>query len=439
MQIENQESYKKLYGMGEIVLADDQQIGFDMIAAFLLNKESYFSLIGPAGTGKTTLMKKVVSEALKRRWHVLLTAPTHKAARQLAKSTGEEAVTIHKALGIAMTENSKTGELEYKVKGRNLVSNNTFMIVDEGSMVGDELLPHIKDAVNYIGAKCLFVGDRAQANPINESVSVAVDPERMMWNFYPLTKVHRQALDNPIIKLATAIREADADNLPIPETEINDSKGIVVMKPSDWAIRMAKACAKHLDDRYIGYNNAAVDAAAKVIRVQQYGDSALNTPYLAGESLIVNERYVYKFEVNEDETSRIVIENNTEFTADRVWKDGWGYRVSSIVEGEYVEFHAMDSYLTRKNYLNALRSKARKLEKEGVQSNPWGDFWNAVSHVADLRSSKALTIHKSQGSTFRDVYINMNQIYAIADPEERKRLYYVAVTRPSRALFVTGV
>lgn len=451
------ESRKKLYGDKEepaMTLSEDQKISFDESVEFMINKEQFFSVIGPAGSGKTTLMKAITKEAKQRQWNVALAAPTHKAAKQLSLSCDMPAQTIHRILGLAMKEDPRTGELVLQTTGKNMLTTNMFLICDEGSMVGNELLEILKESVKYIDIKVLFVGDIAQLNPVNEEPSSVVDAKTCEWNITALTKIHRQAAENPIIRLATAIREADPMDLPMPENDVFNDSGIIILDGPEFRLKCVQSCSDNPENRYIGYQNEVVDNAAKQIRRQTYGEDAKLHPYLAGESLVVNERYVYKyllFEKDDDqEFANIYIDNNTEFLVDRVYMDDDLYRVIGEVDDIQVEFQAMRNYKSRKRYLEITAKKCAAKAKDALEKQPWGPYWEAVKYIADLRSASSLTIHKSQGSTFNDAFLNFDQIrvcarvgetdeQTLAYAKEAQRLYYVAVTRASRMLYVTGV
>lgn len=100
-------------------------------------------LLGPAGSGKTTVVRKV-AEAFE---DVLLLAPTGKAASRLQEATGRPAYTVHRALA------------EERLYAARLV------VVDEFGMVDTRLL-HDLLASSGVGASFLFVGDPAQLPPV---------------------------------------------------------------------------------------------------------------------------------------------------------------------------------------------------------------------------------------------------------------------------------
>jgi len=442
LQFTGKDNLARLHSDGKKIRKSDIDWSPDQLEAlqgtvdFLLSDEKFLSIIGPAGSGKTTLMREIVAEAKRRRWRINLSAPTHKAARQLANSAKRGAQTIHKVLGLKIKQNNRTGKLDLQSTGETLLENNAFLIVDESSMLGVELLEIIRTEAETLDCKVLFVGDIAQLNPVKEEPCVAVDREQCPWQLFELTTIHRQAAENPIIAAATKIRTSDSGELPKLKTQKKDDSGVVfVDHPKDWASMMIEACkVDDTEDRYIGYTNAAVDSAAKHIRFAKYGQDSIN-PYLKGEQLIVNERYEfrerYRKKDGSDSTKKHAVENNTEITVDRVWQDGKFYTVCADVDGVMIQFKAFGSYQERQRYLSQLANVCRANKK-------WKPFWDANNTIADLRSAVSTTVHKSQGSTFRDVYVNLGQLGICSDVDELQRLLYVAVTRASRCVYLTG-
>lgn len=138
--------------------------------------ENSFSVItGGPGTGKTTVLKVILSvyEKLYPGREILLTAPTGRAARRMAESTGfRQASTLHSALGLV------SEELAYD---EGTAVNADFVIVDETSMVDMQLAYYLMNSL-AAGAKLLFVGDANQlpsvgaGNVLNEVISSGVVP-----------------------------------------------------------------------------------------------------------------------------------------------------------------------------------------------------------------------------------------------------------------------
>ena len=81
-------------------------------------------------------------------------------------------------------------------------------------------------------------------------------------------------------------------------------------------------------------------------------------------------------------------------------------------------------------YFDTLRLKAK--------ANPklWIDFYKTKEEFSDIRPRFASSAHKSQGSTYRDVYIDLVDIQRCKDDLTRYRLTYTAITRAKRNVYI---
>jgi exodeoxyribonuclease V alpha subunit len=109
-------------------------------------------LTGGPGTGKTTTIRTILELCRLEERRVLLAAPTGRAAKRLAETTGEEAKTIHRLLEFKPAE----GMAFQRDEGNPLVGD--LLIVDEASMLDLPLTNHLLKAVAP-GMHLLLVGD----------------------------------------------------------------------------------------------------------------------------------------------------------------------------------------------------------------------------------------------------------------------------------------
>jgi exodeoxyribonuclease-5 len=152
-----------------------------------------FRLFGYAGSGKTTLAKHFADSI---DGHTLYAAFTGKAASVLQKK-GCNASTIH-SLIYRLKKEEKGKPPEWELNQDSDLNDADLLIVDEVSMVG----PDMGEDVESFGKKILVLGDPMQLPPIEGSgYFTDVQPD------FLLDEIHRQAQDNPIIKLATSIRQ----------------------------------------------------------------------------------------------------------------------------------------------------------------------------------------------------------------------------------------
>ena len=204
----------------------DQSVALAKINKWLSNKhDRMFMLGGYAGTGKTTLIQHLVNNS---DWQVPCLAPTGKAVHVLkGKFENANVMTIHRALYVPKKANLKRFlafqeqlkldpdneglkekvrkearrldkiQVEFEKRETPLIARVPFVIIDEASMVTKEMVNDIMEA----GCKALFVGDPGQLPPVKNEQWFTTDKLD-----YILAEIHRQAEDNPIIRISVDAR-----------------------------------------------------------------------------------------------------------------------------------------------------------------------------------------------------------------------------------------
>lgn len=158
------------------------------------NAPQVMRVFGYAGTGKTTLAREIASIV---NGITLFMTFTGKAALVLRKKGCAGASTIHSAI-YKPKQDEVTGYTEFILNPDSPVSTASLVVVDEVSMVGEEIG---RDLLSY-GTKILVLGDPFQLPPIKgEGFFTAQTPDVL------LTEIHRQAADNPIIRMSMEIRD----------------------------------------------------------------------------------------------------------------------------------------------------------------------------------------------------------------------------------------
>lgn len=156
--------------------------------------QQVFRLFGYAGTGKTTLAKEIADSV---GGEVLYATFTGKAALVLRKKDCENASTIH-SLIYKVEVCEITGKTSFTLNRDSDLKDAALLIIDEVSMVPEDLA---KDLISF-KTRILVLGDPAQLPPVKgDGFFINAAPDVM------LTEVHRQAEDNPIIRLSMNIRE----------------------------------------------------------------------------------------------------------------------------------------------------------------------------------------------------------------------------------------
>jgi exodeoxyribonuclease-5 len=159
-----------------------------------LQRKQVFRVFGYAGTGKTTLARHFAG-GLKGSVHYM--AYTGKAAMVMRKNGCIGALTIHATI-YSVDFNPETGVKKFVLKDVEELADAALFVIDECSMVDEEIG---KDILSF-GVPVLVLGDPAQLPPVKGGgFFTNADPDVM------LTEIHRQATENPIIQMATTIRE----------------------------------------------------------------------------------------------------------------------------------------------------------------------------------------------------------------------------------------
>jgi exodeoxyribonuclease-5 len=152
-----------------------------------------FRLFGYAGTGKTTLARHIAEGV---DGDVLFAAYTGKAALVLREKGCDDASTIHSLI----YRSRGVGEAgpSFALNRQSAAGDAALIVIDECSMVDEELG---RDLLSF-GTPVLVLGDPAQLPPVKGAgFFTEADPDAM------LTEVHRQAKDDPIIRLSIDVRE----------------------------------------------------------------------------------------------------------------------------------------------------------------------------------------------------------------------------------------
>ncbi len=185
------------------------------VSAWLKQKDGpqVFRLFGWAGTGKSTLARHL-AQGVKS---VKYAAFTGKAAMVMRKYGARGASTIHSLIYSLVSE--KEGEPRFALDPESEAATADLIVIDEVSMV-DEALG--RDLLSF-GTKVLVLGDPFQLPPVQGAgFFTAQEPDFM------LTEIHRQASDNPIIRMSMEIRDGGhleygryGDSLVIPRADVD--------------------------------------------------------------------------------------------------------------------------------------------------------------------------------------------------------------------------
>jgi len=429
-------------------LTTDQARALEEILAAVSPGERHL-LTGYAGSGKTWLMWRLTRELQKRGLSVALTAPTHKAVSVLSaklRAAGIEGVTCRTIQSLLSLKPKPHGDRMVFERARKAAPvTEDVVVVDECSMVDADLLRHIRRHLPM--SFVLFVGDPAQLPPVGEKESQTFETKRRSH----LGTIVRQGTDNPVLVAATAIRESQGGEMDMSWAKSANSPphGIFMPgKPVEWLKRAFTSAEFDMDPdtfRYLAWTNKRVAEVNDMVRRWRYGDD-IETPFMPGERALLRAPIVIDgnilFSTNEE--AKVLSITPVRYThavpADgdmRGWKatiPAWKL-IMEAADGTQKTVH-MPSDVQEYN-----KAIARITDEAAECRVRWKHLHDFKSSLANLQSIYAMTVHTSQGSTFKNAFVDVADIKRRASSNvlETQQLFYVAATRPTHALVLVGV
>lgn len=419
---------------------------FNKITSIETNKFSQTLLTGYSGTGKSFLVTKIIEEIISRNRfvNIAITAPTNKAVRVLKNLSSicethpqVEFTTLHSLLGLKRVI-TYDGREEFKADyGDGGISNCDIVLVDEVSMLDNILYGQLLETAKYGKKMLIFIGDRGQIPPVNggESLLFTMD----LSNNFNLQDIIRQASGNPIINIAKKVR---MNQKFAHETEVDENGNGVIFLKINTETKLLETYFKsknfHVNPNFVkvlAYTNKAVDYYNDKVRGLIYGEKCgrLNV----GEKMVCNKPIT-------DSKNKIILNNNDEFEVvsftlktDRTKLKLSFYEVLVNSEGSpyVIKILAEKSENTYEKELARLKRYAENAPLM-KKRNEWVKYYRFMGKFADVKYNYALTVHKSQGSTFDNAIVINCDINRMYDVIERNKLLYTAMTRAKNKLFM---
>ena len=452
-----------------IVYTEEQERALTELGEFLSDHEpGQMCLQGFAGTGKTTVVQEMVrryetgradkSGCIQTRGGgIVLTAPTNKATNVLrvknrAAGLNTECTTIHKLLGVKPSSDSEQRNL--KKSGKDSSAGYRVVVIDECSMVSSELMALIKKMLWQ--HKIIYVGDPMQLPPVGEVLSDTFMVKRKAI----LSTVMRQRDENPIVALTADLRsQIDAgrpDFEVFREAQGSDGAGIFTAAGdlNKWMLDAFLSEDFKADNdkfRYLAWTNETVRRVNSVVRGAIYGRDA--EEYVVGERLLF-KKPVIKYRVattdvifNTDEEAVVNEAEKGVFSPREMFTEIFRCHPSTVdwmpdVDVWYLRMNTEDYFNSQvmvphsagsQNYWiieNRLKNNARANRAE------WPLYYAFVESFAETQPVYALTVHRSQGSTFETAFVDLLDIRKNKTTVEMLKLLYVAASRPSKWLVV---
>ncbi len=365
-------------------------------------------ITGGPGTGKTTVIKSIISAMEMRGYKVTLTAPTGRAAKRISEVTKKDAATIHRLLEVSFSSGGK----DRFVKNEQNPINTDMIIIDEMSMVDAELMSALLNAVRS-GTRIVMVGDINQLPSVGAGDVLKDIINSGAFACVYLKEIFRQAEESMIVSNAHKILDGS-----FPEVSGKTGDFFIIKRNN--AEDVAKEVISLLKTRLPGYlntdNKMAIQVLAPMkktvmgtISFNQMLQKELNPP-----SKFKRERQWGKYTFREGD--RVI---QTKNNYDIEWTDKNGLEGTGIFNGDTGIITSIDK------------------AGGGITI----DFYDGKTafytseYLEDIDLSYAITVHKSQGCEFDAVVLPL--LYG-PDNLLFRNLLYTAVTRAKSLVVITG-
>ncbi|MDR3212210.1 MAG: ATP-dependent RecD-like DNA helicase [Planctomycetota bacterium] len=163
-------------------------------------------ITGGPGTGKTTIVNAIVKILAAKKLSIALSAPTGRAAKRLAETSGREAKTIHRLLEFDPASGN------FKRKQENPLKGDVF-VVDEASMLDTILACQLVRAIPR-SAALILVGDVDQLPSVGPGMVLADIIQSGLFPVVRLTEIFRQATQSRIITNAHRVNHGELPEYP---------------------------------------------------------------------------------------------------------------------------------------------------------------------------------------------------------------------------------
>lgn len=422
-----------------------------------------FILNGYAGTGKTTLIAAFVAALKEFGLKTVLLAPTGRAAKVLARYTGEKALTVHKK--IYRQKSSTTFASKFSLDMNR--DKETLFIVDEASMLSNESGEEsmfgsgrvLDDLVEFVrsGRNCrlMLVGDNAQLPPVGNDFSPALDADSMSVygdvDYSSLDDVVRQNTQSGILFNATLVRcmlENGIYDIPMFKTDFTDVESL---SGGDFLEKLEECYGRYGRDETI-----VITRSNK--RANRYNEGIRRNVLSAEEELesgdmlmVVKNNYFYaaKEEDNENALNFIANGDIARLRRLRRTEELYGFRFANatLEFGDYdsteidckilLDTIGSDSpsltrdessklfYAIEEDYAD-IQSKAKRYKE--IRENP---FFNALQ----IKFAYAVTCHKAQGGQWSAVFIDKMLFGDEVMSRDLLRWLYTAITRATEKVY----
>ena len=364
-------------------------------------------ITGGPGTGKTTILKGILSLYDELELETLLAAPTGRAAKRMSELTCREASTIHRLLGAKMSED---GESVVFSKHEGDPLNCDALVLDECSMVDITLMCSLLKALKP-GCRLVLVGDADQLPSVGPGNVFSDIIRSQTVPTVRLTEIFRQKADSRIVRNAHMINRGEHPDF---EANTGDFFRLRRLNGGTAVETIVELCARRLPD-----NMNIPSASIQVLSPTRKGEtgtvnlnkrlqSVLNPPSESKKEKLFGE---VVFRVGD----RVI---QTKNNYDTIWKTKGGVSGAGVYNGDIGTIAQIDPI-----------TETLTVDFEDKLATYSFEMLNELEHAW------ALTVHKSQGSEYRAVVLALSGDVQML---LTRGVLYTAVTRAKELLIMVG-
>ena len=377
-----------------MILTNGQERGLKVAVERYRHKEPYTVIAGPAGSGKSSLVRFIIDALDLPDDKVVYITYTGKSSLVLRNKGCSNAITAHKLLYHA--KEKPDGTFEFKPK-KYLDYDYKIIVLDECSMLPEDMWTLLLSHKVHV----IALGDKEQLPPVDGDSKILDNPHVI------LDEVVRQALDSPIIRLSVDIREGKW-------LEYGGPKECRVMPPERVSDKLLMGA-----DQVLCGKNITRHCLNERLRKIKFGEQYANKP-LEGDKIICLKNDWGTLADNEEPliNGMVGVLNNIKLEDGRLYKPAMTADFTSNNNGLYKDL--------RMDY-KIFTEKETTVNKDNWMMYPK----NARAHEFDY--AYAVTVHKYQGSEAEKVVVYDEWL---GDRDFHRRWLYTAVTRSSKMLVV---
>ncbi len=352
-------------------------------------EQKFVVITGGPGVGKTTIVKAILAVLGRANLRIRLAAPTGRAAKRLAESTGLEATTLHRLLEVE----GRGGRFQRHAENPLAVD---LLIVDEASMIDLQLMADLLDATPS-ACRVVLVGDADQLPSVGPG---AVLSDLIASGALPVARldvIFRQSADSGIVRNSHRILHGE---LPHGSTDPDGEFFVVTCREPEKAARLVTQLVTERIPARFGLDPLRDIQVLTPMHRGPTGTTSLNAALQAA----LNPKGIgLRSGEAELRVGDKLMQRKNDYDKD-------------VFNGDVGEASALDE----EGGILSVRYDAEL----GQRTVPYGR-----AELNQLQLAYATTIHKSQGSEYPAVVIPLSSQHFVM---LSRNLLYTAVTRAKR-------